>query len=60
MESHDRGEIYVSATRRSLPLLDALGIVDAEREDHFVAAQDAACSYCDYDALCGRKWEAFA
>ena len=58
--SHDRGEIHVSATRRSLPLLEALGIPAARRGDHFAAAPDAACSYCDYDALCGRKWEAFS
>lgn len=55
-----RGVVHVAGTRHALPLLDALGVPEAERDGHFSAARDAACTYCGYDALCGRKWEALA
>lgn len=53
----ERGEIPVSGAKRSLPLLDALGVPERERAAYFEAPPDAACAYCPYDALCGRKWE---
>ncbi|MBX3259466.1 MAG: PD-(D/E)XK nuclease family protein [Labilithrix sp.] len=58
LESHARGTVHVPGTKLALPLLDALGVPEADRDRHFEAARDAACRYCDYDALCGRKWEA--
>lgn len=56
----DRGVVHVCGTKGALPLLDALGIAKGDRAGHFEAAPDAACEYCAYDALCGRKWEALA
>jgi hypothetical protein len=41
-----RGEVHATGLSRSLPLADPLG------------APDRACGYCQYDALCGRRWEA--
>ncbi|MBX3199284.1 MAG: PD-(D/E)XK nuclease family protein [Labilithrix sp.] len=58
IDRHDAGSVHVAGTRRALPLLDALGVGDADRDRHFETSGDAACGYCDYDALCGRKWEA--
>jgi ATP-dependent helicase/nuclease subunit B len=60
LESTSRGTIHVSATRRGLPLLDALGVEESARKDHFEAERDAACKYCSHDAICGRRWEVLA
>jgi ATP-dependent helicase/nuclease subunit B len=60
LERIERGTIHVVGTKHSLPLLDALGVPDDHRGRHFEAAREAACSYCDYDALCGRKWQALS
>ncbi|MBX3191750.1 MAG: PD-(D/E)XK nuclease family protein [Labilithrix sp.] len=60
IESLERGVVHVAATKRSLPLLDALGIDEARQSTYFDAGREAACGYCAYDALCGRKWEAYA
>lgn len=53
-----RGVVPVVGTKEAVPLLDALAIPEARREQHFAASRDDACSYCSYAALCGRKWEA--
>lgn len=60
LASHARGAVFASATRHGLPLLEALSVDDATRGDHFEAPRDAGCEYCEYDALCGRRWEALA
>jgi ATP-dependent helicase/nuclease subunit B len=58
-ESLRGGKIYVAATKRALPLLDALAIPTAEHGTHYeVGAKDDACKYCDYPAICGTAWEA--
>jgi hypothetical protein len=57
LASHALGRVYVAATKRAIPLLDALAIPDDARAGHLDAERDAACKYCNYDALCGRKWE---
>lgn len=54
-----RGEIPVAGIRRSLPLLDELGVESGDREGHYAAKADAACGYCSSAALCGRAWEGF-
>ncbi len=46
--------------RRSLPLLSALGVPDAEHPVHFQHASEAPCQYCGFDGLCGRRWEAMS
>lgn len=50
----------VTGLRRSLPLLSALGVPEAEHAAHFAHTTDAACQYCGFDALCGRRWEALS
>lgn len=52
-----RGRIAVSGLRRSLPLLDALGVEPSEQSRCFAAPRDKACEHCDFDAICGRRWE---
>ncbi len=54
------GKIYVAATKRALPLLDALAIPSGEQDSHYASAKDRtdACKYCDYPAICGTAWEA--
>jgi len=60
LASHGRGKIYVAATKKSLPLLEALGVPKEKREAHFEAPAAKACSFCDYDGICGRRWEVLA
>jgi RecB family exonuclease len=54
-----RGEILVSGTRKALPLLDALGVAQADRAKFYESSGDAACKYCSFPAICGRAWESF-
>lgn len=58
-ESLGHGKIYVAATKRALPLLEALEVPEKDRPKHY-ALDDVtnACRYCDYPAICGRAWEA--
>ena len=60
METFARGEVPVSGVKRALPLLDALGVAEADRELHLEHAPDGACQYCAFGAICGRRWEALA
>lgn len=53
-----RGEIPVAATRRALPLLDALGVPALDRAGYYALPKaEDACDYCDHTAICGRRWE---
>ena len=36
LASHGGGKVYVAATKKSLPLLEALGVSESEREGHFL------------------------
>lgn len=58
VESHERGTIYVSATKRALPLLDALAVAKDRRHMFLDPAPGSACTHCSYSAICGLKWEA--
>jgi ATP-dependent helicase/nuclease subunit B len=52
------GNVYVAATRRALPLLDALKIPAGDQPSHYALGDPAdACTYCDYPAICGKAWE---
>jgi len=51
------GRLSVTGLRRSLPLLSALGVPEAERPAHFEHLAEAPCQYCGFDSLCGRRWE---
>ncbi|MBL8716910.1 MAG: PD-(D/E)XK nuclease family protein [Myxococcales bacterium] len=48
------GRIPVSGVSRSLPLHEAIGF---EAEGHIVVEPGAACEYCPFPAICGRRWE---
>lgn len=53
------GKVYVAATKRALPLLDALAIPESEQSTHYALGKpEEACKYCDYDTICGKAWEA--
>lgn len=53
-----QGKFPVAGVRRSLPLLSALGIAENEQKDYLALEAEAACEYCTFDALCGKRWEA--
>jgi hypothetical protein len=60
MERLARGDVPVTGVKRALPLLEALGVAEAERGLYLEHAPDGACGYCAYGAICGRQWEALA
>jgi hypothetical protein len=53
-----RGKLPATGLKRSLPLLEALGVEESEQNAHFSFEPESACGYCALDALCGRRWEA--
>ena len=53
------GRVPVTGVRSSLPLLQALGVPEAQRDSHLEPRAGAACEYCSYGVLCGREWENF-
>jgi RecB family exonuclease len=55
-----QGKVPVAATRRALPILEALDVPESERHSHYTLTKpEDACRYCSYGPLCGRAWEAF-
>jgi hypothetical protein len=56
--SLQRGKLPVAGVKRALPLLSALGLDQEAQRGHFALGADKACQYCDFDVLCGRRWEA--
>ncbi len=54
------GRVPVTGVRTSKPLLEGMGLDAAEQDQHLAIAKEAACTYCAYGALCGRKWEGLA
>lgn len=52
-----QGVFAVTGVRGAAPLLEALGVPEAEVDAHFVLPHGTRCQYCRYDALCGRRWE---
>jgi ATP-dependent helicase/nuclease subunit B len=55
-----QGRFPVAGVRQALPLLDALGVEENDRGRHLAFSPEHACEHCDYDALCGRRWEVSA
>jgi ATP-dependent helicase/nuclease subunit B len=51
------GRVLVTGVRASMPLMEAMGVGEGDRAGHLQLDQGAACKYCDYDVLCGRRWE---
>jgi RecB family exonuclease len=60
LEAHTKGQVFVSSTRRALPLLDALGIPKDAQDKHFSTERETPCEHCSYGTICGRKWEVFS
>ncbi len=54
------GRVPVTGVRTSKPLLEGMGLDAAEQDQHLAIATEAACTYCAYAALCGRKWQGLA
>ena len=54
------GRVPVTGVRRSIPMHQAMGLGAIEAEGHLAIANGAACDYCGYGALCGKKWEALS
>jgi ATP-dependent helicase/nuclease subunit B len=52
-----RGRVLVTGVQAAAPLLERLGVEPGARDAHLDAPGDAACGYCAYGALCGRRWE---
>lgn len=52
------GRLHVTGLRRSLPLLEACEVDEADRPGHFTLSASEACEYCEFGSLCGRRWEA--
>jgi RecB family exonuclease len=54
------GRALVAATKRALPILQALELPEADHPSYFASSSpEEACKYCDYPAICGRAWEDF-
>jgi RecB family exonuclease len=58
-DSLQRGEVPVTGIGRSLPLLESIGVAEAERGGHVPIPAEGACKYCEHGSLCGKSWEAF-
>lgn len=53
-----QGTFPATGVREAAPLLERLGVSEAEAEAHFALPSGVRCEYCRYDGLCGRRWEA--
>ncbi|MFO7177511.1 MAG: PD-(D/E)XK nuclease family protein [Pseudomonadota bacterium] len=53
-----RGPVPATGLKCSLPLLESIGVEDAERERYLEA--EPPCEYCSHTALCGKAWEGLA
>jgi ATP-dependent helicase/nuclease subunit B len=54
------GRVPVTGVRGGKPLLEGMGLSASDQDRHLAPEKDAACTYCPYDALCGRKWQELA
>jgi ATP-dependent helicase/nuclease subunit B len=60
LRAHEKGEVHVLRAKRALPLLSALGVPEAAHEKHYAGDVEETCAYCNFDAVCGKAWEAIA
>lgn len=51
------GRFYVAGVSRALPMLDHLGVPQAQHDQHYTTGREDACRYCRYDGICGKRWE---
>lgn len=54
------GCVAVTGVTRSLPLVSHRGEPANDAGDVLDFEPGSACTYCDYGAICGRSWEAYA
>jgi hypothetical protein len=58
IERHlDEGRVSVAGVSGALPVVQACG-GDVDPTKHLMLAPDAACQYCEFDPVCGLRWEA--
>jgi hypothetical protein len=53
----DKGRVPVAGVSDAPPVVQACG-GDGNSPKHLLLAPDAACQYCEFDPICGRRWEA--
>ena len=51
------GRFPVTGVRRSVPLLSSIGIPEDAWAIHLALTPEASCTYCNFEAICGRRWE---
>lgn len=51
--------VVLVAQPHSAPLLERLGVPEAERESHYAAepGNEGACKFCSFGPICGKAWE---
>ncbi|MEO8899955.1 MAG: PD-(D/E)XK nuclease family protein [Polyangiaceae bacterium] len=52
-----KGRFPVTGVRRSVPLLSSIGVPENAHAGHLALTPEASCTYCNFDAVCGRRWE---
>ncbi|MEP7052352.1 MAG: PD-(D/E)XK nuclease family protein [Pseudomonadota bacterium] len=52
-----KGRFPVTGVRRSVPLLSSIGVPENAHAGHLTLTPEASCTYCNFDAVCGRRWE---
>jgi RecB family exonuclease len=58
IERHlDEGLVLVAGVSGALPVVQACG-GDLDATKQLILAPDAACQYCEFDPVCGLRWEA--
>jgi hypothetical protein len=58
IERHlDEGRVSVAGVSGALPVVQACG-GEVDPTKHLMLAPDAACQYCEFDPVCGLRWEA--
>ncbi|HET6149140.1 MAG TPA: PD-(D/E)XK nuclease family protein, partial [Polyangia bacterium] len=58
IERHlDQGRVPVAGVLGALPVVQTCG-GEPDPRQHLLLAADAACRFCEFDPICGRRWEA--
>ncbi|MFI5297243.1 MAG: PD-(D/E)XK nuclease family protein [Polyangiales bacterium] len=55
-----RRTVPVTGVRASLPILEQAGVPESELVQYFALKNGDGCKYCEFDVICGRKWEVTA
>ena len=54
------GRIPVTGVSRSLPMLETVGVEPSDIASHLDIEKERICDYCSFDAICGKRWQAFS